>query len=57
MKFRPTRVVLILLVLALVFGVGFQLGSRSERHSLSPAERMIGLDYTAAQQDSLQDNL
>ncbi len=57
MQQGPFRALLIFLVLILAFVVGFFLGSRTERHSLASAERIIGLTFTSAQRDSMQDNL
>lgn len=46
-----------LLVLIATFVVGFFLGSRSERLSMAGAERLIGLGFSGAKRDSMQDGL
>ncbi len=57
MNITPFRTVLIVLLLVLAFGAGFYGGSRSERSSMTTAERIVGLTFTPAQRDSMQDNL
>ncbi len=57
MRRHTGTIIFVLFALLAAYVAGFYFGGRSELNSLVPAERIIGLSFTPAQQDSMKGDL
>ncbi|HTP13598.1 MAG TPA: amidase, partial [Bacteroidota bacterium] len=57
MRQRTGTIILFFFSILIVYGIGHYVGGISERRSVEPAERLIGLAFTPAQRDSMTENL